>query len=60
MSQTAPAAKIFPTDTECCRYGSKLVHDGEIGLYQFMVSFMGVYFSGQAAGQLFSFSSSKF
>jgi len=28
-------------------------------MYQFMVSFMGVFFSGQAAGQVFSFASSK-
>lgn len=40
------------------RWGSKLIHDGDITFYQFIVSFMGVYFSGQAAGQLFSFSSS--
>jgi ATP-binding cassette subfamily B (MDR/TAP) protein 1 len=41
------------------RWGSKLVHDGEISFYQLMVSFMGVFFSGQAAGQLFSFASSE-
>lgn len=34
--------------------------DGEISMYQFMVSFMGVYFSGQAAGQVFGFASSKY
>ncbi|KAE8372771.1 P-loop containing nucleoside triphosphate hydrolase protein [Aspergillus bertholletiae] len=39
-------------------WGSKLIHDGNITFFQFIVSFMGVYFSGQAAGQLFSFSSS--
>ncbi|KAJ0415256.1 P-loop containing nucleoside triphosphate hydrolase protein [Aspergillus carlsbadensis] len=39
-------------------WGSKLINDGDISFYQFMVSFMGVYFSGQAAGQLFGFSSS--
>uniref|UniRef100_A0A0B7KAB3 Leptomycin B resistance protein pmd1 n=1 Tax=Bionectria ochroleuca TaxID=29856 RepID=A0A0B7KAB3_BIOOC len=39
-------------------WGSRLIHDGEIDFYQFMVSFMGVYFSGQAAGQMFSFASS--
>ncbi|GAB1195064.1 hypothetical protein APSETT444_004318 [Aspergillus pseudonomiae] len=39
-------------------WGSKLIHDGDITFYQFIVSFMGVYFSGQGAGQLFSFSSS--
>lgn len=32
---------------------------GEITLYQFMISFMGVYFSGQAGAQLFGISSSK-
>lgn len=41
------------------RWGSKLVNDGEISFYQFMVAFMGVYFSGMAAGTLFSFSGSK-
>ncbi|RHZ61470.1 ABC transporter ATP-binding protein [Aspergillus thermomutatus] len=39
-------------------WGSKLINDDAINFYQFIVSFMGVYFSGQAAGQLFSFSSS--
>ncbi|KAK1148555.1 hypothetical protein N8T08_009561 [Aspergillus melleus] len=39
-------------------WGSKLINDGDITFYQFIVSFMGVYFSGQGAGQLFSFSSS--
>ncbi|KAF7555940.1 hypothetical protein G7Z17_g1838 [Cylindrodendrum hubeiense] len=39
-------------------WGSKLVSDGEITFYQFMVSFMGVYFSSQSAGIMFSFSSS--
>jgi ATP-binding cassette subfamily B (MDR/TAP) protein 1 len=41
------------------RWGSKLVNDGEITFYQFMVAFMGVYFSGMAAGTLFSFAGSK-
>lgn len=40
-------------------YGSKLVSENQITLYQFFVSFMGVYFSGQGAGQMFSFASSK-
>lgn len=40
-------------------WGSKLVSNGEISFYQFIVSFMGVYFSGQAAGQLFSFAGSE-
>ncbi|KAM0424826.1 hypothetical protein ACHAPT_009882 [Fusarium lateritium] len=39
-------------------WGSKLVHDGEISFYQLMVSFMGVFFSGQSAGNLFTFASS--
>lgn len=41
------------------RGGSKLVNDGEITFYQFMIAFMGVYFSGIAAGTLFSFVGSK-
>ncbi|OGM48192.1 ABC multidrug transporter [Aspergillus bombycis] len=39
-------------------WGSKLINDGEISLYQFIVSFMGVYFSGQATALAFSFASS--
>ncbi|KAH1571385.1 hypothetical protein KXW39_009270 [Aspergillus fumigatus] len=39
-------------------WGSKLINDGEITLYQFVVSFMGVYFSGQATALAFSFASS--
>ncbi|KAM0332135.1 hypothetical protein ACHAQA_002407 [Verticillium albo-atrum] len=39
-------------------WGSKLVFEGDIGFYQFIVSFMGVFFSGQASAQLLSFSSS--
>ncbi|KAF7594199.1 hypothetical protein BBP40_009903 [Aspergillus hancockii] len=39
-------------------WGSKLINDGDITFFQFIVSFMGIYFSGQAAGQFFSFSSS--
>lgn len=42
-----------------CRYGSKLMSDGEISFYQFIVSFMSVYFSGQGCGQMVSFASSK-
>ncbi|CAG7557819.1 unnamed protein product [Fusarium equiseti] len=38
-------------------YGSKLVSQGEITFPQFIVSFLGVFFSGQAAGIIFSFSS---
>ncbi|RSL90957.1 hypothetical protein CEP51_000511 [Fusarium floridanum] len=39
-------------------WGSRLYANGEVTLYQFMISFMGVYFSGQAGSQLFSLSSS--
>ncbi|KAL4881827.1 P-loop containing nucleoside triphosphate hydrolase protein [Aspergillus karnatakaensis] len=39
-------------------WGSKLINDGEITLYQFIVSFMGVYFSGQATALAFSFAGS--
>ncbi|KAL5336638.1 P-loop containing nucleoside triphosphate hydrolase protein [Aspergillus crustosus] len=39
-------------------WGSKLIHDGDISFYQFIVSFMGVYFSGQATALAFSFASS--
>ncbi|EKJ74127.1 hypothetical protein FPSE_05712 [Fusarium pseudograminearum CS3096] len=39
-------------------WGSKLIYNGEINFYQLMVSFMGVYFSGQASAQMFSFASS--
>lgn len=42
------------------RWGSKLVNDGDVSFYQFMVAFMGVYFSALTAGILFSFSSSEF
>ncbi|KAM0280352.1 hypothetical protein ACHAQH_004065, partial [Verticillium albo-atrum] len=39
-------------------WGSKLVNDGDISFYQFIVPFMGVYFSGMAAGTMFSFAGS--
>ncbi|KAJ4250921.1 hypothetical protein NW762_011571 [Fusarium torreyae] len=39
-------------------FGSELVSQGEITFAQFIVSFMGVFFSGQAAGIIFGFSSS--
>ncbi|KAH8651066.1 multidrug resistance protein 1, 2, 3 [Xylariales sp. PMI_506] len=39
-------------------WGSKLVNDGDINFYQFIVSFMGVYFSGQATALAFTFASS--
>ena len=42
------------------RWGSKLINDGEITFYQFIVSFMGVYFSGQATALAFSFASSEY
>lgn len=35
------------------------MYRGEITLYQFMISFMGVYFSGQAGAHLFGILSSK-
>jgi hypothetical protein len=41
------------------RWGAKLINDGEIDFYQFIVSFMGVYFSGQATALAFSFAGSK-
>ncbi|KAJ4047595.1 hypothetical protein NW761_007348 [Fusarium oxysporum] len=53
ISQTAPSMFRMMV-----WWGAKLIRRDELNLYQFMVSFMGVYFSGQAAGQLFSFSSS--
>lgn len=40
------------------RWGSKLVSQGQITFVQFFNSFMAVYFSGQGAGQMFSFASS--
>ncbi|CAG9998253.1 unnamed protein product [Clonostachys byssicola] len=36
-------------------WGSTLLSRGELTFYQFMVSFMGLYFSAQSAGQFFSF-----
>ncbi|KAF6806884.1 ATP-binding cassette sub-family B member 5 [Colletotrichum sojae] len=39
-------------------WGSRLVSEGEITMTQFIISFMGVYFSGQSAATFFSFSSS--
>ncbi|KAG5790319.1 hypothetical protein H9Q69_010628 [Fusarium xylarioides] len=39
-------------------FGSKLVSQGEISFPQFIISFLGVFFSGQSAGTIFSFSSS--
>jgi ATP-binding cassette, subfamily B (MDR/TAP), member 1 len=40
-------------------YGCRLVSFGEIDMYQFFVTFMAVFFSGQATSQLFQFSTSQ-
>ena len=40
-------------------YGSKLVASGEYTVSQFYIIFIGVLFAGQAAGQFFSFTTSK-
>lgn len=59
------APSTFSLESDCLlmcldiRWGSKLVNDGEITFYQFMVAFMGIYFSGTAAGTLFGFAGSK-
>ncbi|RSM18199.1 hypothetical protein CDV31_002924 [Fusarium ambrosium] len=39
-------------------WGSKLISEGKVTFYQFMASFMAVYFCGQGAGQMFVYSSS--
>ncbi|KAK1599509.1 ABC transporter [Colletotrichum navitas] len=39
-------------------YGCRLLSFQEISMYQFFVAFMGTFFSGQAASQLFQYSSS--
>lgn len=39
-------------------YGCSLLSDGKISMYNFFVAFLGVFFSGQAAAQLFMFSTS--
>ncbi|KAG5958942.1 hypothetical protein E4U58_005183 [Claviceps cyperi] len=39
-------------------YGCRLVSFGEIGLFDFFVTFMGVFYAGQATAQLFMFSTS--
>lgn len=41
-------------------YGCKLVSEGEVTFYQFFVSFMGVFFAGQNASQMFAYTTSKF
>ena len=44
----------------CYRYGCRLVSFNEITMYQFFVTFMAVFFSGQATSQIFQFSTSTF
>ncbi|CAH0045767.1 unnamed protein product [Clonostachys solani] len=39
-------------------WGAKLIGEGKVSFYEFTVSFMAIYFCGQGAGQMFSFSSS--
>ncbi|KAI7554832.1 ATP-binding cassette multidrug transport protein [Hortaea werneckii] len=39
-------------------WGSKLIQQGDIDFYQFIVSFMAVYFSGQGCATIFTFASS--
>ncbi|KAJ4326150.1 hypothetical protein N0V84_003200 [Fusarium piperis] len=39
-------------------WGSKLISEGKVTFYQFIASFMAVYFCGQGAGQMFVYSSS--
>ena len=39
-------------------YGCRLLSFGEVTLYAFIVAFLGVFFSGQSASQLFQFSTS--
>ncbi|KAH6665304.1 P-loop containing nucleoside triphosphate hydrolase protein [Plectosphaerella plurivora] len=39
-------------------WGSKLLSQGDITFYQFMVAFMGIFFSGTSAAALFSYTSS--
>lgn len=40
-------------------YGCKLVSEGSVTFYQFFVSFMGVFFAGQNASQMFAYTTSK-
>lgn len=40
-------------------WGCTLVKDSQISFYQFFVSFMGVFFAGNLASTLFSYTSSK-
>lgn len=41
-------------------YGCKLVSEGSVTFYQFFVSFMGVFFAGQNASQMFAYTTSKY
>jgi len=40
-------------------YGSQLIAAGEYDMYQFFIVFVGVFLSGQGAGQFFMYSTSK-
>lgn len=40
-------------------YGCKLVSQGDVTFYQFFVSFMGVFFAGQNASQMFAYTTSE-
>ncbi|WQF80927.1 Putative Type 1 protein exporter [Colletotrichum destructivum] len=39
-------------------WGCSLLRDGQISLYQFFVSFMGIFYAGQNAGTMFTYTSS--
>jgi len=41
-------------------YGSQLIAAGEYDMYQFFIVFVGVFLSGQGAGQFFMYSTSEF
>ncbi|CAG8947962.1 unnamed protein product [Penicillium salamii] len=61
---TVMASFAFTQSAECWFlalgfwYGCRLLSLGEITLYAFFVAFLGVFFSGQSASQLFQFSTS--
>jgi len=40
-------------------YGSQLIAAGEYDMYQFFIVFVGVFLSGQGAGQFFMYSTSE-
>lgn len=40
-------------------YGCKLVSEGSVTFYEFFVSFMGVFFAGQNASQMFAYTTSE-